>query len=315
MGTVAAKATDASGNAATASVAYSVGTTVVECVDFAAGNSGFAFAGGLAGAGTDATAYRMKTGTSTKAATINALAAGSTNPYRLMRFGSFNSSTPTPNLDVGGFTMQATEQGSDYGGMQIAYSPGIKLHDIKAAGFPGSAPGPPGETFSIEFLRTDSPVVSDVTLDGRDASGTPVSATMLALSYTPNGGTFDRVKAQYAQDGFSFAVFQSAGVYNFTDCDFSYSRKALNIEDSKLATYNFTRCTFKGITGAAYIAQVSSKTTSCVVNFRDPAVDSWPLMVRTYPSNGPQLDSDVHCFIGGVEVTGDPTKFLITHSG
>jgi hypothetical protein len=101
---------------------------VVEFRDFAqAATSGLSSpTSGLLGAGVTATTYRMTPKTSTKSAPT---AADSTNENYLMRFGAMSGPGPS-GLDIGGFTLQGTDQGHLYNGLQVGWSTGAKVHDV-----------------------------------------------------------------------------------------------------------------------------------------------------------------------------------------
>lgn len=316
MGTVAAKATDASGNAATASVAYTV-QTVNEFSDFAVQSSGYYLpTGSLLGAGADLTVYRMKANTSTKVATTT---AGQTNPYRLMRVGGLDQ-TKAATVDVGGFTLAATQQDTTpyYGGLRLGWGSGSKLHGLKISGIPGYASGPPGETFALELFHSDAATLTGLTIDGRDpVSGAGVSATLVGYNFTTGETVVESMVAQYAAYGFGVAMWQCQGHQVFNNCDLRFNRSIINIEQDHGGTYDFNACNFGTPTSAKWHAQVSSITNSAVVNFHAPVTGGGPLVVRTYPSETGtmQKDSDLHCYdAAGNDVTADPTKFRITHN-
>ncbi len=287
--------------------------------DFAQQSAGLYLPSGqLLGTGVDQTTYQLVPHTSTKTDPSTG-----TNLLELMRAGGL-SSAEAATMDLGGFTVEGTDQTSSlkaYGGLILGYGTGSKVHDLKVTGIPGYSSSPPGETFALELWRSNAATLSNVTLDGyRKSDGAQVGATLLGYSYTTGVHTVTNLKANHARYGFGLAMYQTAGTYNFSGgCDLSNNRKAINIEESiGGAVYNFDGCDFRGTTGAPYVAQVTSLTSSSKVFIRDPVVDSWPLKVNCYSSSAlsganRQLDSDIHLLINGVDVSGDPTKLQITH--
>jgi hypothetical protein len=274
--------------------------------------------GSLLGKGSLVTTYRMKALSSTKAGSVPT-AAGSTNPYFLLRSGGLGS-TQAAKVDIGGLTLQGTDQGHLYNGMQVGYGSGSTLHDLTINGIPGSSSSPPGETASLSLWHADAASLTDVTLDGYRASdGAQVAASLLEYNYTTGANTITNLKSTGARYGFGLAMYRAAGTYTFNGCNLSGNRKAVNIEESiGGTTYNFNGCDFRGTTGAPYVAQVTSINSSSKVYIRDPKVDAWPLKVNCYGTAAlsganKQLDSDIHLIVNGVDVSNDPTKLQITH--
>lgn len=287
---------------------------VIEFSNFATQWSGiFLDAKSLLGKGVGKTTYQMKPLTSTKADAVNALTSGQSNLCLLIRSGGLDSSHIYSGIEIAGFTLRGTNQGHNYGGLNVGYSTGAYLHDLKITGIPGSSSSPPGETFALGAWHANNYRYEDIVLDGRDDAGVQVSASLLGINSVVTGVT-RRLKSNYARYGFGAAVWDSRDLA-FIDCDFRFNRKAINIEESRGGYYTFTRCDFRGTTGAAYIAQVSSTKASSKVTFNDCTFDNDLCKVLTYPgqTNGKQLDSDIKRFINGVDVTPDATKFQIVH--
>lgn len=289
---------------------------VVEFSDFTQQTSGM-FLGpkSLIGNGIDKSVYQMRPHSSTKASLVPTTFA--VNPLRLLRIGGFSASQVYDGLELGNLTLQATDQGHLYHGIQVGYSNAVSIHDLRIVGIPGTSSSPPGETMSCELYRTKDAHLERVHIDGRDTTGKPVSASAIAYNFTTGTTVADDVVAQYAAYGFAVAMWQCSGVQVFNRCDFRFCRKAINIEQSDGGSYEFTRCDFRGLTGANYVAQVSSINGDCPVTFTD-CISDGPLQVRTYTPPAPndkQRDSAIRCIVGGRDVTGDPTKFQVTHAG
>lgn len=294
-------------------------TDIHEAVDFAQQTTGWApRATGITGKGVDVTVYRIKTLSSTHKAAVDALVPYNTNPYEVLRFFSSTSMAAT-NPDISYFTVQGTNQNHPYNGIQVGYSTGAHIHHLKITGIPGFSSSPPGETMLLSLWHADNAVVEDVVIDGRvDGVGTTgIAATLFGQNYVKNP-TFRRCTAQYAGAGFGSATFECVGE-SWTDSVFSHNRKHLNIERTFGGTFHYTRCKFSGAS-VPYVAQVSTDPAygSAKVIFEDCTVDGDGILrVRVYgPSSvNSQKDADIRCIKNGVDVTGDPTKFLLARSG
>jgi hypothetical protein len=294
--------------------------TVLELVDFTQSSMGLVLEDKPVPNG--ANVIRMRPWSSTKASAANALVKPQTNPHRLMQVGSSNpTSSPTYNgLDVGWFILEATDQGHSYGGLRLGYSTRAHLHDITVKGIPGFDSSPPGETFALALYHPDSATLDRVTVDGRDAAGNPVTGTAIGYNYVTGTTVASYVVANWAKYGFAVALWQCSGTQIFNNCDFRYCRKGINIEQSVGGTYEFNACDFRGLTGATFAAQVSSIQKSSRGTVRDPVVDTLPFKVRTYGSTAlsganVQADADITCYMNGVDVTRDTTKFQIVRTG
>lgn len=294
--------------------------TLLDIVDFAQQNMGLVLDDRPVPNG--ANLIRIVPGSSTRASAANALVKPQTNPYRLMQIGSTNpTSSPTyTDLDYGPFTLEGTEQGHCYSGLRLGYSTRAILHDIKIKSIPGYDSSPPGETFGLALYHADSARLDHVVVDGRDAAGNPTTGTAIGYNYVTGATVANDCAANWARYGFAVALWQCSGTQIFNRCDFRWCRKGINIEQAVGGTYEFNACDFRGITGAAYAAQVSAIQKSAVVTFRDPVVDALPFKVRTYGTtalNGTnvQLDSDIRCYMNGVDVTRDTSKFQIVRTG
>lgn len=319
MPTVAGTVTDASGNTATWSASWTVATPtpiITEYVDFTQHASGRFFGGtSLVGEGVKRRVYQLRPGSSTKGDAVGVLVKPQTNPYRVLTFGGLSASQTSHDLEIAGFTIQGTEQGHEYGGVRVGYSEGAIVRDVAVTGIPGSAPGPPGETFSLATWHADDYLFERVVLDGRNTSGAPVAATLLGINDSA-GGTVVGMVANHAKHGFGAALWQSSDL-TFEDCDFRYNRKAINIENSRGGFYRFVGCDFRNTLAASYFAQVSSTIASSRVTFEDCVFDNDVCLVRHYPGQveGKQNPADIRRIDGGVDVTSNSAKFRIVTTG
>lgn len=148
--------------------------------DFTVRNSGLRLpAGGYVGAGVDKTVLRMIPGSSTRAARVNALPIGSTNPYYLLQ-------TPRGGaMKLAGFTLQGTHQGHPYGGIMLDHQNGHTLTDLTVRGVPGTYHAPPGETFAINDWGGHGGVLERVEVDGQGVTAAGIatnSSTEITLN-------------------------------------------------------------------------------------------------------------------------------------
>lgn len=264
----------------------------------------------------------MKPKSSTKTAEVLALTSAVTNPFRLAWFGANSQAAAPKGIEIGNFTLRGSDQGHIYAGMMLAWSIAANVHDITIKGIPGLSSSPPTETGSLELWHADGAKLTNVVLDGRDAAGAPTAASLLMLNFTTGDTIIKKLTAIYAKYGFAAALWRCVGRHVFEDCVFGLgNRKGINIEQSNGGSYEFTRCDFRGIQAVPWVAQVSaiaSPTISVPITFTDciPSGSDGILKVRTYPGlTVGQKDSDIKCFVGGKDVTNDPTKFQILHAG
>ncbi len=267
------------------------------------------------GKGLDKTIVQVKPLSSTRGPAVRALTSGQSNLCNVMRFGGLDSANTVLNFDIGQFNIRGTDQGHLYNGMVVGYSKNAKIHDIKITGIPGNSSTPPGETFLFGVWRADAHEVNNMVLDSRNSAGENVGATLYGVNSCV-GGVARNLKANYAKYGFSAALWDSKDLL-FEDCDFRFSRKAINIEQSRGGYYKFVRCDFRGLTGAAYVAQVSSTLANSNVTFEDCIFDNDLCQVRVYPglSGNKQLSGSIRRIVNGVDVTSDTAKFKIITTG
>jgi len=272
--------------------------------------------GSFLGAGSANTIYQMTPNTANKTN-----ATSGTTPWRMLRFGGFGSGSIATGLQIGKMTVNGTEQGCWYHGVSVGYSQGAIIEDLVVTGARGGSPGPPGETFHLELWHAEGAQLSNIVLDGKDAAtGASVGATGLQVQC--QSVTANNVTVRNMVYGMCLALWEAQDG-SFTDCIFS-GRKPVNAEQNSTGTMTFTRCTF--IKSASFPVHMSfnSANGSSKVMIYDPVVDAWPLKVGIYP--GPlnswglkgvtqmQKTTDVHLFIGGVEVTSDASKLKILTS-
>jgi hypothetical protein len=281
----------------------------IALTDFAVQSSGLYLTGGrLVGHSPEKTIYYLPENTSKKVAPVySGSGTKPTNQLKLMRAGNGQP------VELGNFTLQGTKQPTPYyGGLGLGAGTGHYVHDMWADSIPGNDSGPPGETFSAALLRCIS-----ARLERLKLTGGGVAATLLGYNYTTGDHTDLDSVYDGAVFGFALAMFQCAGTYKFTGCSYVNSRKAVNIEQSLQADYLFDRCDFRG-TKAPYVAQVSAIGTGATpwLTFKDPIVDSWPLKVRTYPGKTNTMrDTDIRLYLEGKDVSADPTKLQVVHTG
>jgi hypothetical protein len=256
----------------------------------------------------------MAPGSSTKAGVIARIPKGQSNPYRLLAFGGDGPPTSAKNLNIGGFSVEGTDQGHSYGGLRVGYSTGAHLHDLAVKGIPGHAPGPPGETFSVATYRSDGALIERVRADGRNAAGKPVAATLFGIN-SSTGTTIRDCVANYAAFGMALAVWDSKDT-TVADFDARYSRHPINFEQARPGFIKLIRVDMRGQTDSGPNITVNSNLGSSKVTIVDPKVDKWPLRVGVSPRpyiGKPQLQkvSDVTLIVNGKDVTDDRSKLAV----
>lgn len=254
--------------------------------------------------------YEMTPHSSTKADIIAAIPHGSSNPFRLLALGGDNANSSATDLDVSGFTLNGTDQGHSYGGIRVGYSRAANLHDFRVTGIPGDAAGPPGETFSVAAWHADDLVIERVSVDGRDADGRPVAATLFGLNDCARAVVRD-CEGHHAAHGMGIAVWQCTDT-TLVDLDLRACRHPVNVEQHRGGYIRLTRLDMRGQVNRGPHVTVNSNLASSQVVITDPRLDSWPLLVgvSSAPYFGlPQVQrvSDVQLFVDGKDVTHDPS--------
>lgn len=289
-----------------------VTSTLVQYTDFANNSAGlYQATTGLNGNGST---YQLFPNSSSKIQAVNSLPAGSTNQNYIMRFGGMNSSVVPVGLDIGNFTLNATPQGHIYGGLQVGYSQGAKVHDVVIKGVPGTTSSPPGETFGLAGWHANGMRVTRVTVDGRDATGAAVGASLFATN-SQDDVIFDTIVGQYSSHAFGLTLWDSSNV-TVHNADLRFNRRAINCEQAHPGTMQFINCDMRNQTDTNNPHMTVSGTKgSTKYIITDPKVDKFPLRVGVAPTyngvTGTQLVSDVKLIMNGVDVTADPTKLMV----
>lgn len=269
----------------------------------------------VAGAGIDTTMYEMVPHTSTKAGSVPVPTSSNpnpTNPLYLLWVGGQSSSSVPSDIDLGGFTLHATDQGHLYNGLMVAYSNGAHIHDLFIKGVPGNDNEPPGETFPLNLWHANNALVEHVTIDGTNDAGTRVSASNIGLN-NATGITVRNCKSNYAAYGMGLTGYKCSDI-TVQDCDLRNNRRPLNFERCGGGFIHITRCDLRGMGHRPHIT-VNSDQSSAIVVITDPVVDAWPLRVGV-SSHGylghPQRQrvSDVTLIVGGVNQTHNPAYLL-----
>lgn len=276
---------------------FALPASTVTCTDFAeaAGYAGYWFmatnASGVTGAGAGKTMLTMKPNSSTKAATANAVPAGGSILYNLVRVGGDYASNPV----LRALTLQGTPQGHNYNGLMLYKTTNALLEDIEVTGIPGSADFPPGETFSVNAWNSPSTVLRRLNL--HDSGG-----SLLGVNKT------DGILVEDSSFTGSTAAYGAAVWFGtdatFRRCVFTGNKSGpINHEQLNGQVLHDT-CTYKR--GAApFHLQFDNNRGSAAVRIIDPVYDGEKLIVRlhkTYDGQPcKQLASDIHLIVAGVE--------------
>lgn len=260
---------------------------------------------GLRGSGIDKSIVRQTKGASTRksqvppnppAGTVNYLNAGTNNLY-YARLGNTDGAVSVTDL-----TIQGTDQGHDYNGLQIYEAPESLLERVKVTGIPGSASANPGETFSINVFRSHKTVARDIEIDGR-RDGVAVAAAAVGVNFSDNV----LIENSYLHD-----TKYGHGIAWFT-CNNATMRnvKFRNIGGEVCANFErmagtviLEKCDF-GSGGRQAHMMLQSDTTSAIVKIIDPIFAGEKFNLRTgggYQGNpNKQIVSDIKLIINGVE--------------
>lgn len=290
---------------------------VREFVDFTSQSSGIYVRGNLTGDGVDRTTLRMKPRSSTKTAPTTG-----TNQLHLIRAGGgLNQSVTLAGGDVGGFTLEGTDQGHLYNGLMVPWSTGVRVHDLLIKGIPGNSSAPPGETFSLNLWHANESRVERVKVDAKTSTGQSVGASLIGLNDC-YGSTLTDVEATGTTSGFGIAIWQCSDV-KIRGGNFRNNRRAINTENMRGGVFEYDRCDVSGQTTSGPHIVFATAIQSCKLIVRDPilAAGEWPLRIgvptlgSNYAAGGNkphvQRVEDVQVFIGGVDVTADKSKVRV----
>lgn len=263
--------------------------------DFAVNEAGAVLPGGLTGAGESRTVVTMNPGSSTKAGAVPT-ASGTTNPFYLLKAGG---GSPV----FRDFTLQGTNQGHPYNGLNIARTTNAQITDVRVNGVPGTDRVNPGETFGINDYRTVGSVYRGVEVDGQG-----VGASALAF----NSSTDPTVQDSYFHGNpFSagLALWQTHDA-TLTDVVSTHNRTGINLERTS-GTINVIRPTLSGNTAQDFY--IGSDQSSVRVNIIDPKITGKIRIRIPYPywaGAEQQQRSDIHVIVNGVDRTSEMVQWL-----
>ena len=264
-------------------------------------------ANGILGSGKTWTVFQMNPLTSTQAGRVPAsnppTSNGQVNPLRLMRVGWEDNANP---VQVGGFSLLGTNQGHLFGGLEIYWvKPGSIVRDLLIKGIPGDLSREPGETFSLSMYRctglsTNKILVTNVEIDGRNASNVPVAASGVGVNF----GQYVRMEGcnvHHMNVAHGYALYETANL-EFIQCKATDTAiNGFNFENVS-GTVTLDRITCQRNSG--YHLGIFTDKGNAVYNIIDPVFDGTKLRIRcTGYSNGPrtQNTADIHLYVGGVE--------------
>ena len=255
---------------------------------------------GFRGNGRTKTLFSMVPKSSTSASRVPAQSTKSTNPLWLFRFGG-NSSKPVA-VKIDNLTINGTDQGHLYNGMQLYWATGSTVDKVSVTGIPGDNSANPGETFSIGTYNGNNLTFTNCDIDGRDATGKIVGASGIGLNFNQNVTITDSV-IHHRNWGAAVTAYKCSGelVYrNLTLTD--NALYALNFEENSNGNVTIDKCNFVR-TGNSELC-VDSSVGSLKVTIIDPIFDGPKLRIKVHADyNGlpqKQLKSDIVVIVNGV---------------
>lgn len=172
--------------------------------------------------------YTIVPMTSTVAGLVPAQGTGKTNPVRLVRAGGNGSGTRMAGLTLADIDVNATEQGHQYGGVQILWTSNLVVERFGVSGIRGNANGPPGETFNLEVYEAQSPIVRDCHLDGR-INGVRQSSTLFGFNNCSNA-LLETCSGRDNKWGMAVAMWMGEGHTVINNFDARYCAHPINFE-------------------------------------------------------------------------------------
>jgi hypothetical protein len=278
----------------------------------------------IIGNGITRTVYQMVANTSSRASYVASLASGDTNQCHLIRAGGKDGSHIETGLEFGNFTLAGTEQGHIYNGLEVGYSTGANIHDIKITHIPGNDIAPPGETFLLNLWHANNATITNVVLDGQGVAAT-ISGNNNLDSVTYTNCTF--TGSGSAMPG---ATWQCSNM-TFDSCILSNCPRGWNVENPYGGFHTFKNCRFDDFPiGWQIVCQAgvwvapNASVASTVLTVEDPKrldgtpwnfTTDGPFKILHYPTSqkpaNRQKDSDIHLVVDGVDVSSDTSKLLL----
>ncbi|MFE4469565.1 right-handed parallel beta-helix repeat-containing protein [Leifsonia sp. NPDC056824] len=254
----------------------------------------------------------MSPNTSSYASAVNAQTTG-TVAETLIRLGR-GGGTYT-NGAYFGATLQGTAQGHIYNGLVVYYCTNAIVENCSFLAIPGASSAPPGETFPINNYLSNNTTIRNVLVDGQGASATGIGHNQA------NGILVQNSTFQNMGHGAGVSQYECTNI-TYENCTFQNNHSAgANFEKNNATSITMVGCTFHN-NGHNMI--VDTDGSSSIVKIYDPIWDGMnsgvPFKVcvhSTYayppvanPPANKQLPSDIHLYIGGVDVTA--TKLQVT---
>jgi hypothetical protein len=265
---------------------------------------------GVRGSGIDQTVFQMTPWSSTKAGLVPSQSAGGTNPLHLCRSGA-QDSTQSRSPIHSGFTLRGTDQGHLYNGWMLYCTTNARFEDVKIVGIPGNHAANPGETFSLNIFRSPGTALVNMEMDGRNAAGQRVAASLLGLNQTRDMTVTD-CNFHDAEYGYGATCWNGSGAITYTRVKSNYNMLPFNFEQCGGSIVNFNQCDFRfcratvpGTSEPVHMI-IDANNGSAKVTITDPVFDGPKFTVcrhTTYPYNsGPntQLASDIELVVNGV---------------
>jgi hypothetical protein len=264
--------------------------------DFRSSNVGAMLpSGGFTGAGESQTVVEMTPHSSSKGGLVPT-ASGTTNPLSLLKV---QGGSPL----LRDFTVQGTNQGHLYNGLQIKGTSGARIENVRVNAVPGDSRVNPGETFGINDFHTSGSRYSGVEVDGAG-----VGASALAFNSSSNATVSD---SYFHDNPYSagIAIWQTSNV-TMTDIISKDNRTGVNLERAS-GDIRLVRPTLEN--NSAQDIYVGSDQSSAKITIIDP-VFSGKLRIKIASPYwaGPeqQKRSDIHVIINGQDRTNDVVAWI-----
>lgn len=228
-----------------------------------------------------------------------------------------STTTTTTAVSAGvkldGFTLQATDQGHTYNGLELYYiTSGVSVSNVKVVGIPGLTNYPPGETFAINAFHCTTPTFQNVEIDGAS-----VTASGIATNSCTGGTVINTCYAHDLKYSSGIALWEQTGNVSITKFRAINNYGGMSFERCA-GSITITAPTFSGSTD--HDIYIGNDQNSSVVTITDPVLDSGKKLVirinSTEQSNAQlQKKSDIHVLVGGVDQTSTLVSFVGTYTG
>jgi hypothetical protein len=199
---------------------------------------------GIAGSGrdgADATVFKMKVKSSTRAGQVPQPGSGKTNQFTYMGIQNAGAVQPPSGMVFKNFAIIGTDQGHLYNGFRLQNCVNPVLSNIYIEGMAGNQAAPPGETFGINLYKGDGAQLTNIEVDGRRTrQGGTESISSSPIGYNNHSNSV-MTNCYFHHCQYGMPTFWQSNDCTTVNCRSEYNKTGFNHERA-------TRITHKNVT-------------------------------------------------------------------